>query len=125
MPLKVLLPGSLLLMAFLLKLFLDRKAEVPDIIRAVLELPVDVVFLSLSFVVGFILDNPSQATAAAFIAFCYVGAAIVIVLFWRRSERNFLSDRFWWTFVFAAANYVLCISALVFGVQLISGDITL
>jgi hypothetical protein len=52
--LDVFLPIALVVIAFLLKLFMDRSVNAPLAVKSLYELPVDMLFLTLSFIVAFI-----------------------------------------------------------------------
>lgn len=117
---KILLPSILLFMAFVLKLVVDQKAELPDLIRAVLALPVDIVFLATSLVVGFTIASPQRLNQGIPLFTGYLLVAVVHVLLWRRSERLFLADNFRWTIILSLVNYILCSIGLFYAVQLVS-----
>src|SRR5690348_2591261 len=80
--LQVTLPATLIVVAFLLKLFVDRLASVADVISAVLELPVDVAFLATTLVAGFAIARPSDAGLGVSLFTMYIAAAIVVVVLW-------------------------------------------
>lgn len=105
--LEILLPGILLLIAFLLKLVVDRSLDVPNAIQAVCELPVDILFLALSFVVAHTIANKNNVNEG--LVFCYVGiaSAIIVVVLWRKSLKYFLVDNKIWILLFFIN---LCIS---------------
>ncbi len=54
------LPLAILVLAFLLKLFLDRRPNPADYAQAFLALPVDVAFLAISLVAGFCISRPDD-----------------------------------------------------------------
>lgn len=94
--LQIILPTVLLLIGFLLKLLIGRKYDLPATIQAVCELPVDIVLLSLSFVVAFTIAKMDNQTSGLF--YCFIGFAftILIVLLWRVSIDQFLKGTKWW-----------------------------
>jgi hypothetical protein len=94
--LQIILPTVLLLIGFLLKLLIGRKYDLPATIQAVCELPVDIVLLSLSFVVAFTIAKVDNQTSGLF--YCFIGFAftILIVLLWRVSIDQFLKGTKWW-----------------------------
>ena len=105
--LEIILPGILLLIAFLLKLVVDRSLDVPNTIQAVCELPVDILFLALSFVVAHTIANKNNINEG--LVFCYIGLAfaIVVIVLWRKSLNYFLVDNKIWILLFFIN---LCIS---------------
>lgn len=94
--LQIILPTVLLLIGFLLKLLIGRKYDLPATIQAVCELPVDIVLLTLSFVVAFTIAKVDNQTSGLF--YCFIGFAftILIVLLWRVSIDQFLKGTKWW-----------------------------
>jgi len=94
--LNIVLPGLLLMIAFLLKLIVNQKVDMPKTIEALLALPVDVVFLALTFSVAFTLSSVENQREGLF--YCFVGfiIAMVVVLFWKFSQSLFLEKRKIW-----------------------------
>lgn len=119
--LEIALPISLLLLAFLLKLFIDRTATLPFFIEAVLELPVDIAFLSTAFVVAFTISFPSKVKEGLFSFTFYIIGSIIVVFFWRRSRMFFEREKFFKSGLLAIINYILCLMALLIAVFLLSG----
>jgi drug/metabolite transporter (DMT)-like permease len=116
---EIVLPGSLLLAKFALKLFVDRSATFPDVISALLALPVDIVFLAASLLAGHaIADDDNPKTALGLFVGCIV-AAIFIVVFWRRSDDLFSKDKYITTVLFAALNYCISVFLLYVAVNLL------
>lgn len=120
--LEIALPGTILLLSFLLKLFVDRTATVPDFISAIFELPVDVAFLATSLIAAFTLSLSDKAKIGeGLISFViYVVGAVLIVVLWRRSLRSFLSDKIWISFLLTGFGYLLCVYGLVYAVNLVT-----
>lgn len=99
--LQIVLPTVLLLIGFLLKLFIGRKYDLPATIQAICELPVDIVLLSLSFVVAFTIAKVDNQTSGLFYCFIGFAATILNVLLWRVSIDQFLKGtKLWILFLF-------------------------
>lgn len=121
MSLSIIMPTIVLGLSFFLKMFIDRQTSANDAIGSALELPVDIVFLSISLIVGFIL-MPNANTLLGFAWFgCYLVLAILIVFFWRRSTHNHLNNGKYMGLGFL--NYFLSISSLYFSIKLLTGGI--
>ena len=58
--LHVILPLILVFMAFILKLVVDKEVDFPSSILAIIELPIDLIFLAITFYVATILSNFSD-----------------------------------------------------------------
>jgi hypothetical protein len=104
--LQIILPTVLLLIGFLLKLLIGRKYDLPATIQAICELPVDIVLLSLSFVVAFTIAKVDNHTTGLF--YCFIGFAVTIlnVLLWRVSIDQFLKGTKLWI-LFLVFNLIL------------------
>lgn len=110
--LDVVLPIALVAMAFILKLFMDRSATAPLIIRSLYEVPVDVMFLALSFTTAYTIADLSHVGLGMCHLYVFLIVALVAVVLWRRSLLLFEREhRFWSAVLFtingAAAGYVL------------------
>ena len=104
--LQIILPTVLLLIGFLLKLLIGRRYDLPATIQAICELPVDIVLLSLSFVVAFTIAKVDNQTTGLF--YCFIGFAVTIlnVLLWRVSIDQFLKGTKLWI-LFLVLNLIL------------------
>jgi hypothetical protein len=94
--LDIILPGLLVLIAFLLKLVVDRSVEIPNAIQAIIELPVDIVFLALTFSVAFTLTSIKNQANGLFYGFVGFAFAIIVVLLWKKTQKLFISGSKWW-----------------------------
>jgi FtsH-binding integral membrane protein len=118
--LDVLLPLGLLVLAFLLKLFVDQSADVPRTIEALYSVPIDVVFLATSFAVAFTLSSPSGAGRGLLHVLGFIIAAVVVVFLWRRSRRLFDVTHYFWSAVVFVLNVGISASLLHRAVSLLS-----
>ena len=119
--LEILLPGIILCIAFGMKLFVDRSPDVPMMIETTYELPMDMVFLALTFAAAFSISNPAEAGRGLAHFASYVVAAIVCVALSRRSIRVFDQDKRFASAVVFVANFLIAMSTLVISVELVSG----
>ena len=94
--LQIILPSVLLLIGFLLKLLVGRNYDMPATIQAICELPVDIIFLALSFTVAFTITKVDNQSSGLFYCFIGIATAILIVLLWRISVDQFLKKSKWW-----------------------------
>lgn len=94
--LEIILPITLLVLAFGLKLAIDRSVEVPTIIQALCELPVDIIFLSISFLIAFTISKPADPSEGLFFTIAFIVIAILVVIIWRKSLKLFeIKNGFW------------------------------
>jgi len=83
--LELILPIALLFLSFLLKLMIDRSVKAPIAIKAICELPVDMIFLSISFLIAFIISGGENRNDGLVYWTIYLILSIGIVFLWRRS----------------------------------------
>lgn len=111
--LEIALPVLLVIIAFLLKLFMDRSATVPLIVQSLYELPVDVLFLAMSFSIAAAITSEKSRDSALFHAFLFLVVILLGVVAWRRSiiffedEKRLLSAII---FVLNAAAAAYCLT---------------
>jgi hypothetical protein len=117
---EIALPGALLLTKFLLKLVVDRSATLPDLVSAILALPVDIVFLSASLLAGYAISSQTNVKHGLLLFIGCLCLSLLIVVVWRRSEDQFTKDKYWATAVLGLLNIVLSGTTLVFSVSLLS-----
>lgn len=92
--LNLLLPVALVAMAFILKLFVDQSVDTPRIIQSLYELPVSVIFLSLTFITAYIISSVNNIGVGLCYIYFYIIFAVVIIFLWRRSLRSFEMDHY-------------------------------
>ncbi|HCT5133760.1 hypothetical protein [Aeromonas caviae] len=116
----VILPSILLALAFILKLSIDREVDIPNTIYALLELPVDILFLATSFIVAFVIAAKPPETTLGFMYFgSYLLAAAVTVFIWRKACHCFEKGHIKTTIFISLLNYGLCATALVRAIGMI------
>lgn len=115
------MPMIVLCLSFFLKMLVDRTTTAHNAIDSALELPVDISFLSISLIVGFILTpNSNSILGLAWFSF-YIVAAIFIVFIWRRSTERHQKQGHYMFLGFL--NYLLSITGLYYSIKLLTGGI--
>ncbi|STD59666.1 hypothetical protein [Empedobacter falsenii] len=94
--LEIILPITLLFLAFILKLSIDRSIKAPNIIQAICELPVDMIFLSISFLIAFTISKPNDPSEGLFFTIAFICIAVLTVILWRKSLILFEKNNNWW-----------------------------
>ncbi len=117
------LPGTILALKFLLKLFVDKSATWTDGVGAVLALPVDVLFLATSLVAARVIASPDYAKDGLILFIIFIGLAVLAVVFWRRSDSFFIADRHGRCALAATVNFLMSFGALVVAVREVSSGI--
>lgn len=93
--LEIILPITLFFLAFVLKLSIDRSIEVPNIIQAICELPVDMIFLSISFLIAYTISKPTDPSEGLFFTIAFIVIAVLTVILWRKSLKLFERRNNW------------------------------
>lgn len=113
-------PVLLLALLFAFKVLIGQSVSVVVFIRTLLELPIDIVFVSLSFIVAFILFSGPDVSAGLRYFIIYIIVAALVVFLCRRSVQTFESDRAARTIGLGVLNYLICIPGLFVSLQILS-----
>lgn len=108
----VILPIVILILTFGLKLTIDRNVEAPTLIRSIYELPVDIVFLSLSFLAANTITISTEKDVRLLFCFGITIISIINVIIWRRSIRSFELEKVTRSVFLTAINYIITVSVL-------------
>ena len=119
--LQITLPVVLLLMAFLLKLLIDRAATIPIFINSIFELPVDIAFLATSFIIAYTINPKSKTENGLCLFIVYTIVSIIVVFVWRRATLLFDQEHEKWAWFLSSINYVACITGIVVAIKLLAG----
>jgi hypothetical protein len=111
----------LLGLSFLLKLFIDRRTDIPIFINAILELPVDINFVGLSFTIAFIIKDSKNIESGLITFCCYLLVSIITVFLWRKSGWCFEKNKIAWTIILALVNLFLSSILLLKSLELLIG----
>lgn len=111
--LDIILPISVLFLSFLLKLCIDRTIELPLLIRSIYELPVDIMFLTISFCVAYTISTSEDLkNCGLFYCVIFLIVSILNVIIWRRSLRLFERNRIFYSIALTAINFSMTIYCL-------------
>lgn len=117
--LEIIMPVIILVVSFLLKLLIDRSITLNDLIVSGLELPVDILFVALSLIVGFTLAPNNDVKEGLLWFSSYIAIGVFIVFLWRRSTALYTQQKNY--YIFALLNYIFSLSAIVISINLITG----
>lgn len=92
-------PSALLVVKFFLKLFVYRRPDVADALKAVFVVPVDIVFIGAAFSIASILaaDGVSHQLLrnwSLLLLLAFIGLAFVVTLLWQWCEALLAQKRF-------------------------------
>lgn len=116
--LEIILPITILVLAFILKLAIDRNVEVPHIIQALCELPVDMIFLSISFLIAFTISKPKDQSEGLFLTLAFIVMAVIVVILWRKSLKTFEDKKRIWIVLFCI-NMLISVFAIFESVEVL------
>lgn len=112
--LDIYLPIALLVLSALLRLLIDRQVGKQEFIETLCEVPVDLIFLAMSFILAFIVAKPNlerQATGLSTLIL-FVILSFVIALLRRRTINDASSPNWRWA-ARLTLNFLLSLTALV------------
>ena len=113
----IILPVGLLLLSFLIKMSIEREVDLPKALMSLVELPTDIMFLSSSLVIAYILSNKNQLENGLL---GFVGClilSVLVVLIWRKAEAK-LAAQSWAAFWLSLISYVIAIPVLVISISI-------
>ncbi len=114
MPFKFLLPLVLLGLQLSLKLFIDRRATAYNFAASILEVPINMFFISLALLAAFIIAGNGNVQKA-FVFFLIVLFVLTFsIFFWRRSVEHFEKKYFFWAFGLGFLNLVLALPTIIY-----------
>lgn len=119
LPFQYILPGLVVLLRFFLKLFTNSTPNGVRITIAIYEIPVNALFLSLSFIAAYIIslkENPSIFFTLFIIILLLV---IVSILIWRAAEKLLMKKKYFWSIILGFLNFLLGIPILIYSILLL------
>jgi len=119
--LDVFLPIALVIIAFLLKLFMDRSVNAPLAVKSLYELPVDILFLTLSFSVAFTITSSSNINNGLAHFFVFFIVILLSVVGWRRSIKLFEEEKRKRSATLFLINFAASSYCLILAIKLIIG----
>lgn len=112
----MILPGCLLVLAFSLKLVIDREFNPSEFIKAGLDLPVDIAFLADSLVIGTILIKGVEVARCLTLLILFITASVFVIFFSRRADKWYFKEKLFLSAIAALASYAISLGALRFAI---------
>ena len=112
-----------MILKFLFRLSIEQSSTKVDLFKAVLNFPIDLAFLAISFAAIILTQMQSRsanplATKEVLLWFVgYVVAAFVATLFARKSDQAFEADENIAAFLFVMPAYFIMLAVIVFSLQ--------
>jgi hypothetical protein len=118
------LPGSVILLKFGLRITTDTETNTPDTLRALMVFPIDIAFLSLSYGSAILYSSqnlsadPHTVKAIVAAAFLAIVLLLPVIVISKKAERAFVIDRYGRATTLAALAYVMSLSITAFSVTI-------
>lgn len=122
LPFKFLLPLILLGLQFGLKFFIDRRATAFNFVTAILEIPISMLFLTLSLISAYIIASKGDVQYPFMMFVAIVILLIFCIFFWRRSVEHFEKENFGYASCLGILNLVLSLPTLIYVIYYLIND---
>jgi hypothetical protein len=120
--LDIIVPSSLLIVIFLLKLFIKRDTSVAQFVNAICELPSDIVFLGLSFMSASIIKK-GELDVLVLILLGGIILEILVIILWRISIKMAETNNAGCAVAISALNYFCSILWLIYSISTIFSEV--
>ncbi|AHD09035.1 hypothetical protein PhaeoP75_01307 [Phaeobacter gallaeciensis] len=117
--LEIILPTLLLLIAFGYKNVVDKRFKMADFIERALEVPVEIVFLSASFLVAYTLKDINNHAFGLLSLLIGILITTLVYITSKRSHEAFLNDELGSCKLFAACSFLPSLFSYFFCVKLL------
>ncbi|WP_146143864.1 hypothetical protein [Photobacterium phosphoreum] len=112
----IILPVALLMLSFFVKMSIEREVDLPKALQSFIELPTDIMFLSSSLVIAYILSNSQDVDHGLIWFIGCVVLSIFVVILWRKAEIQ-LSRKSWHALWISIVSYIIAIPTLVVSIS--------
>jgi hypothetical protein len=117
----LILPVSILLVSFVIKLSVDRSVKLPHLVAAAFELPVDIMIISIT-VISTVVISQRESKASLIYLFIYLVVTIICAIAWRKSidcldSGTINGNRY--AFTISSVSYFFSISCLLVSFSLV------
>ena len=110
----------ILIIAYGLRLFIDQVADKQLTIEATYQFPVDLVFAALTFAAAFVVGKSHSNTVGGIYFAVYIVVAMVSVVLYRRSRKQFDADKFRLSITLFLLNMLIALTTFVSSVRLVA-----
>lgn len=120
MAIDIILPASILLMSFLLKMSIDRSLTPPTFWNSIYELPVDTMFLSTSLIAAGAIKAQQTEIGTFFVVFvAYMMVSVITIIIWRKTVSSSEKKQNKTVVLLVAINYIFCALAIKKAVEIL------
>ena len=110
--LDIILPFFVLLLTFVLKLLIAEDFKPARAISSLCELPIDMIFLAISFLIAIVISDGKNRNDGLFYLFTFIVLAVITVFISKMSVKGFEAgvNKYWiWMFVGNLIVTVVCL----------------
>jgi hypothetical protein len=122
-PLEIILPTIILMLAILMKLLVNRSASIPLVVEAFFTLPVEMLFLALTFVSADAIENEKHTNTALATALALVAVGVIIVAIWRWGLSRLDKSKMFLSWALFVMNITISLAILIYVIRLITGEV--
>jgi len=119
--LDVILPAVIVLLAFVLRLVVDRTVDLVVFLEALFDLPIDIVLLAISFAAAVSITQPAFTSTGIILSLIFIIFLVVGCLLARRSKEALDQDHYLSSGAFCLANFVISSFSLFACVSFVTG----
>lgn len=113
----IFLPIALLILSFVVKMSIEREVDLPKTLQSFIELPSDIMFLSASLIIAFILSKSTKIDNGLLWFIGCLTLSIIVVLLWRKAEKQ-LMKKSWHALWITIISYLIAIPVLVLSIYI-------
>ena len=115
------IPVVLLLLQFVMKLLIFDRPGASLLWRNVVQTPVDIAFLAVSFVAAAAILPTGDASDKLFVLLCYVIASTIVIVLWKAAPEDLTQPKIWAATGLTLLNFTITTLMLVYSVTLLVG----
>lgn len=116
------LPIILIILAFMLKLFIDKRVKKVDVISNLIDLPFDIIMQATVFIIAFTIIPENNIYLGLIFFIFYIILLIIVIVIKGRTREYFDQSRIGLLIGFTSICYLISVPSLIYSILLIVGD---
>jgi hypothetical protein len=96
-----------------LKFFIDRRATAFNFVTSILEVPINIFFISLALLSALIISGNGDIQKAFMLSLVILFVLPFSIFFWRRSVEYFEKKYFFWSLGLGFLNFALALPTII------------
>lgn len=106
-----------LVLAFALKLLIDRSLCRSDFLSCLCDLPVDLIFTALAFFIAYSISTHSNVKSGLNLSLATIVISLIVIVLSRRSDRSFKNSQPGWGIIMMVLNAFIGITVLYYSIM--------